>query len=223
MRLSHQSIVAKVVEELEQQILSGSLRPGARITEESLSKKWEVSRSSLREAFRILESQGYVDHSPRRGIKVAVITPRKVREVYQVRAALEGLTVQLAVEKNDPKVIGRLEKLHERMQRKVSQGDLKEYQKLNQQFHEIMIKASDNEFMIQTLTPINKLAKRLRAEVFVSPQGVEKSLLNHAALISAFKNGDSRQAGETRAQTVLEFGNMLESLLEEKIKMEQKS
>lgn len=221
MRLSHQSIVAKVVEELEQRILSGALQPGERITEESLSKQWEVSRSSLREAFRILESQGFVDHTPRRGIKVAVITPRKVREVYQVGAALEGLTVQLAVEKNDPKVIERLQKLQKRMQAKVSEGDIKEYQKLNQQFHEILIKASDNEFIIKTLTPINKLAKRLRAEVFVSPQGVEKSLLNHAVIISAFKNGNSKEAGETRAHTVLEFGKMLESLLDEKIKMEQ--
>lgn len=223
MGLSHQSIVAKVVEELEQRILKGELRPGQRITEESLSKSWEVSRSTLREAFRILESQGFVEHTPRRGIKVAVVTPRRVREVYQVRAALEGLMVRLAVENHDPRVVPRLEKLHQRMQGKAEEGDLKAFQKLNQQFHEMVIQASDNEFMVQTLTPINKLAQRLRAEVFATPQGVEQSLQNHAALISAFKSGDAQQAGEARAQTVLAFGQMLASLLREKMNQEQES
>ena len=223
MRLSHQSIVARVVEELEQSILRGDLRPEQRLTEESLSKRWEVSRTSIREAFRILESQGYVDHIPRRGVTVAVISPRKAREVYQVRAALEGLTVQLAVENHRPQVVERLERLHQRMQARVEKGDLKEYQKLNQQFHEIMINASENEYLIRTLTPINKMAKRLRAEVFVSPQGMEQSLHNHALIIRSFKKGDSKAAGEMRAQTVLKFGEMLASLLEEKMKMEQAS
>ncbi|MGD9125515.1 MAG: GntR family transcriptional regulator, partial [Desulfarculaceae bacterium] len=153
MGLTHKSIVERVVEELEGQILNGELEPGQRITEEGLSSKWKVSRSSLREAFRILESQGFVIHEPRRGVRVSVITPRTVREVYQVRAALEGLTLQLAVQENPPKIVDKLKSLHERMKSNVCKGDLAAYHKLNQQFHETFICASKNEYLIQTLTP----------------------------------------------------------------------
>jgi DNA-binding GntR family transcriptional regulator len=218
MGLTHKSIVERVVEELEGQILNGELEPGQRITEEGLSSKWKVSRSSLREAFRILESQGFVIHEPRRGVRVSVITPRTVREVYQVRAALEGLTLQLAVQENPPKIVDKLKSLHERMKSNVCKGDLAAYHKLNQQFHETFICASKNEYLIQTLTPINKLAKRFRAEVFISSRGVKKSLVNHAKIVEAFENGNPEAAGEMRKQTVLEFGKMLETLLEEKTK-----
>jgi DNA-binding GntR family transcriptional regulator len=223
MRLSHQSLVARVVEEMEQQILNGQLPPGQRITEESLSKQWEVSRSSLREAFRILESQGFVEHTPRRGVKVTEINPTTVREVYQVRAALEGLTVRLAVESKNSKVLAHLTKLHQRMQEKAAKGDRKQFQELNQQFHEVMIKASQNQYLIQTLTPINKMTMRLRAEVFISPQGMEQSLLNHAELLHSFTSGDAKAAGELRTETVLRFGEILATLLEEKMRLEQAS
>ena len=219
MQLTHKSIVETAVEELERQILNRELKPDQRITEESLIKKWKISRSSLREAFRILEGQGFVSREPRRGVRVTNITPQSLREIYQVRAALEGLTLQLAVEENDPMVVLKLKDFLKKMEGKTAKGDRKAFHKLNMQFHETLIRASKNEYLIKILSPINKLVERFRAELFIS-QGVEKSLANHTEIVLAFEIGDPEAAGEMRMRAVLEFGKRLEVLLEEKMEKE---
>jgi DNA-binding GntR family transcriptional regulator len=214
MPLEHKSIVEIVVEEMERQILNRELKPGQHITEESLTSKWKISRSSLREAFRILESQGFVTHEPRRGIRVSCITSHTVKEVYQVRAALEGLVLELAVQESADEVEDKLKNLNEKMKIQTEKGDLKAYHELNMKFHETLIHASRNEFLIKVLTPINKVAERFRAELFIS-QGVEKSLTNHEEIILAFENGDPKAAGEKRTKAILEFGEMVGAMFNE--------
>ena len=96
-RINQKSLAEHIVEDLEQKIIVGILQPGQRIIEEALCKTYGVSRSPVREAFHILESQGFVIREPRRGISVAEITPREAEEIYRIRASLEGLAMSLAV------------------------------------------------------------------------------------------------------------------------------
>lgn len=216
MSLKHKSVVERLVEELENRILKGQLKPGQKIPEEALCEEWEVSRASLREAFRILESQGFVVREPRRGVRVTLVTPEWVQEVYQVCASLESTATRLAVERQDPKVINKLRSLHKRMLSAHAKDDVKAYTRFNQEFHDTIIHGSGNEFLVQMLSPINKMTKRFRCEVLMVPGRIPKSLASHDHIISLFENKQAGEAEALRKATILKFGEEIISILEER-------
>ena len=98
-----------VSEEIRAMILSGRLKPGERLVEESLSAELGVSRVPVREALLALSAQGLVRIEPRRGATVAEITPKIVAELVEVRALLEGLNARLAAQRHDPEIVAQLE------------------------------------------------------------------------------------------------------------------
>lgn len=216
MSLKHKSIVERLVEELENRILKGQLEPGQKIPEEALCEEWQVSRASLREAFRILESQGFVVREPRRGVRVTVITPEWVREIYQVCASLESTATRLAVERQDPKVIKKLRSLHKRMLNAHAKNDVKGYTRLNQEFHDTIIQGSGNDFLVHMLSPINKMTKRFRCEVLTVPGRIPRSLASHEHIIGLFERNEAEEAESLRKETILKFGDEIISILKER-------
>jgi DNA-binding GntR family transcriptional regulator len=87
--LESQSLVELAVEHLRRDILSGRTDPGERLVEEQLTRRLGISRAPLREAMRLLAQQGLVEHIPRRGARVAILSDDDVRELYEVRDVLE--------------------------------------------------------------------------------------------------------------------------------------
>ncbi len=173
-----------MVEDLEGKIVSGELVPRQRITEEALAAEYGVSRSSLREAFRILESQGYIIHEPRKGVCVTSLTPELVRDVYEVRSVLEGLAMFLAVKNISSDQIKFMERINNEMNDASKEKNMIKYTNLNQQFHEKLIEASENDFLMATLTPINKMVKRIRAELFMEEETYKMSEFSHANILN---------------------------------------
>ncbi len=100
---------------LREAILSGELRPGERLLQEQLADQLRVSRIPLRDALRRLEAEGLVRIGPRRGAEVASLTPDDVREIYQIRIALEPKLMRRAVQALDEESIRRLVEMSERM------------------------------------------------------------------------------------------------------------
>jgi DNA-binding transcriptional regulator YhcF (GntR family) len=96
------SLVERAVNQLRYEILSGRAYPGERLIEEQLTRRLGVSRAPLREAFRQLAEQGLVEHIPRRGARVAMLSVRDVEELYMVRDALERHVVDTVLPITDP-------------------------------------------------------------------------------------------------------------------------
>jgi DNA-binding GntR family transcriptional regulator len=92
--LESYSLVELAVNRLSQEILSGRSDPGERLVEEQLTRRLGISRAPLREALRLLAQQGLVEHTPRRGARVATLSDADVRELYEVRDVLERHSVQ---------------------------------------------------------------------------------------------------------------------------------
>lgn len=90
------SLVELAVMRLSREILSGRSDPGERLVEEQLTRRLGISRAPLREALRLLAQQGLVEHIPRRGARVATLSDRDVRELYDVREVLERHAVRQA-------------------------------------------------------------------------------------------------------------------------------
>lgn len=202
--IKHQSLAEYIIKDLEDKIINGILKPGHRIIEEDLCKSFRVSQSPVREALRTLESQGLIKHEPRKGVTVTKLSPKEAEDVYRIRANLESLSTYLAVKNNDLRVLQKLKKIHTRMMKMVSDGEISTaYFNLNFKFHKTLVDASENQRLIKMVESFTKQVRRYRIEVLSVPGRVSASLKNHDAIIQSFEAGDAEKAEALRKATIL--------------------
>jgi DNA-binding GntR family transcriptional regulator len=96
-RLASSSLVELAVDQLRREILGGAFAPGDRLVEEQITRRFQISRAPLREALRLLAQQGLVEHLPRRGVRVATLSPTDVDELFELRDILEQHAVAKAL------------------------------------------------------------------------------------------------------------------------------
>jgi DNA-binding GntR family transcriptional regulator len=99
------SLVALAADSIRKQILAGELEPGERLIEERLTEELDISRPPLREAMRLLESEGLIVSKPRRGAFVATLTDQDVYEILTLRSALERMAFELGIPLSDPALL----------------------------------------------------------------------------------------------------------------------
>ena len=197
------SLTEHIVEDLEEKIITGTLKPGERIIEEDLCKTYGVSRSPVREAFRILESQGFIVSESRKGVSVMKISHEDIDNIYRIFAVLESLSAYQAVKKQNPQVLRRLKKLHARMIELAAQNKTRAYFKANLQFHETMINASENHRLIKILQTFTKLIQRYRLRLLSIPGRLPESLDSHEEIIRAFESGDAEGIEKMRREAIM--------------------
>lgn len=206
----HRSLVETIVENLETLIISGKIKPGERIIEQKLCEEFGVSRSPLREAFRILEKNGFLNSVARKGVSVTEISRKEGVDIYTLRANLESLAVYLAVKNRTPEFINEIKTLHNKMKKYVEKNDVKTYMKLNRDFHKAIIQASNNEKLIDQLEYFAKLSRRYRHVVFSSPGKLEESIIKHEILIESIERGDGDFAEKHRKEDILKNIELIE-------------
>ena len=202
--IKQKSLVEYIIQDLEDKINGGVLKPGERVVEETLCKTFGVSRSPVREALRILESQGYVEREPRKGVTVSSVTTKEIEDTYRIRANLESLAVYLSVKKQDLKVLQQLKKIHNKMIELAEEGKVSgAYFNLNLKFHKTLVDACDNKRLMQMIDTFVKQTKRYRAQILSIPGRIEASLKNHEMIIRSFEAGDADKAESLRKDTIL--------------------
>ncbi len=221
--IKHQSLVEQIVQGLEKKILEGTLKPGQRIIEGTLCKTLGVSRSPVREAFRILESKGFVTSEPRKGISVAKVTSQEAEDIYLIRASLESLATYLAVKKQNPKVIKKLKELHHQMGKVSVKTNINAYFNLNLKFHETLINACENNRLIELINNFDKQTRRYRLEAISVPGWVNASIKIHKAIIKSFETGDAEEAEQLRKRMILSQINRFSKQIEREAESEDRS
>ena len=201
--INHKSLTEYIFQDLENKIIGGALKPGQRIIEEELCRSFDVSRSPVREALRILESQGFLQREPRRGVSVTKITLKEAEDIYTIRARLDSLAVYLAIKNNKPGVVPKLKKLHEKMIAVAEQNNVNEYFKLNRNFHDTISQESDNQQLMKLLETFDKQTMRYRRMVVRTPGWMKDSIKNHTAIIQWFESGDLDNAEKNRRSAIL--------------------
>jgi len=197
------SLVTFISEDLEEKILKGTLKPGQRLIEAELCNAYGVSQTPLREALRILESQSYVTHEPRKGVFVTKVTIDDIEETYRIRANLESLATYLAVKKNNPEVLAILKKTHQQMIKVAAQKDVKAYIALNTKFHDTIINASQSKRLIQLLQTFVKQTERFRLDILQNHEMFKSSIDAHENVIRLFESGDAEKAEKLRKKSIL--------------------
>lgn len=196
---------------LRQAILKGELKPGERLMEIQLAQRLGVSRTPVREAIRKLELEGLVLMIPRKGAEVAEITEKSLRDVLEVRRALEELAVQLACEKITKEEIRELERVAKEFQQVVNSSDITEIAEVDVCFHDIIYTATDNQKLIQLLNNLREQMYRYRVE-YLKRDGVFPQLIaEHEAIIRHIENNEKEKATEVMCRHI---DNQVETVID---------
>lgn len=209
----HQTLREKILETIRDAILKGNMKPGERVSEPDLAERFGISRTPIREAFRQLESEGYLQVIPRKGAVVASLSERDIEEFYAIKIILEGFAARMAAENLTPKDIERLESINERLQQIAAEGDVKNFFRVHNEFHEVFIKAAGNEKLYEMITQLVMRFKRLRLASLSQPGRMEISVEEHRNMIQAFKNHDGDRADSlVRHTATIGAGVLIQSM-----------
>jgi DNA-binding GntR family transcriptional regulator len=141
----------KVVEQVRQEISTGKLRPNQRLVETEIAEKLGISRTPVREALRILETEGYLKRLPRGGLTVTDYSIDEIRNICEVREALESMALKLACERATDEQINHAVKIHERILEAIRQKDVDKFLELNTTFHNELLSGCGNEQLMSLI------------------------------------------------------------------------
>ena len=179
---------------LRQAILRGELKPGERLMEIQLANKLGVSRTPIREAIRKLELEGLVLMIPRKGAEVAEITEKSLRDVLEVRRALEELAVQLVCEKITQEQIEELKASAKEFQNTLKDGDITKIAEADVRFHDVIYMATDNQKLILLLNNLREQMYRYRMEYLKDRQSHSVLVREHEEILNALCARDAEKA-----------------------------
>lgn len=173
-----------VFESLREAIILGRLTPGERLMEIQLAEEMGVSRTPVREAIRKLELEGFVVMVPRKGAYVAGISVKDIVDVFEVRAAMEGLAAGLAAERITSDEMDHLERSLIKIN--VSSGDdIDAIVEGDVSFHDIIYSASRNQRLVQIITQLQEHLLRFRMTSLSQPGRTKIALDEHKAIVEA--------------------------------------
>ena len=192
-----------VFKTLRQAILKGELEPGERLMEIQLAERLGVSRTPIREAIRKLELEGLVIMIPRKGAEVADITEKSLRDVLEVRKALEELAVQLACEKITQEELEELEKAGENFKKVLEKSkDITEVAEADVRFHDVIYMATDNQKLIHLLNKLREQMYRYRVEYLKNPDVHEQLIQEHEEIVYHIKRREKVEATAVTCQHI---------------------
>ena len=183
---------------LREAILRGKLKPGERLMEIQLANKLGVSRTPVREAIRMLELEGLVTMVPRKGAAVAGITEKSMKDVLEVRRGMEELCVALACERMTEEGFAALESAALSFERAVAEErDVTALAKADEEFHDIIYLATDNDKLILLISQLREQMYRYRVEHVKDKERRQLIIREHREIVRALKARDPKLAKET--------------------------
>jgi DNA-binding GntR family transcriptional regulator len=196
-------------EQLEQDIVTGTLRPGERLDEQGLAARFGVSRTPIREALMQLATAGLVTLQPRRGAFVASLSLKEIIERFEVMAALEGACGALAARRIRDEERQELLEAHEACVREASGGSSDAYYYANERFHRILYAACHNAFLAEQARQLHERLKPYRRLQLRARSRVAGSLAEHQGIVDAILAGDGDKADQLLKGHILIQGERL--------------
>ena len=199
-------------ERLRALIVEGRLAPGTRLNERELSEQLGLSRTPLREAFRLLAAEGLLDQLPNRGVQVAALSREDVRQAFEVMAVLEGLAGELAAARVTTADLADLEALQGELEQAHARRDLPGYYRVNRAIHDRVQAVAGNGLLGRTCETINARLHALRFRSNLNDAKWARAVAEHRAMLDALA---ARDAGGLRHLLVRHLHAKLQAVLEE--------
>ena len=189
----------RIYETLRAEVISGQRKPGELLNEAELARSWGVSRSPIREALRQLEQHDLVRWAPRRGATVTRLTVAGLRDIYEVREALETLSAGLAAERGSPADLTKMRDLATDIKQTQDQGDYMRAIMLDDEFHRLMASSTRNRMLEAHSGRVLDRVIMARMMVREEPGRAQEIVHEHQAILDALGQHDPKKAADQAA------------------------
>jgi len=196
-------------EKLEGAIAAGHLEPGSRLDEQEIAQRFGVSRTPVREAFRLMAANNLVELRGRQGATVRSIKAQDLIEMFQVMAELEGLCARLAARRVSRSWGEEISEIHQRLVAAGKTGDIDEFYNINQEFHEAIYEASRNAYLAERTRKLRNQVAAYRRRVTHMPNRIADTIREHEAIMQAILAHDPERAHSTMRDHVNLLGDNL--------------
>lgn len=179
-----------VAHQLREMITEGALSPGAKMNERALCDQLGVSRTPLREAFRLLAAEGLVQLQPNRGAQVVALSEQDVRESFEVIGALEAIAGQAACLRATDAEIAEIRALTFEMMASHARQDLPAYYRANRQIHDCISQAGHNSLLTRLYETQNLRIQHLRFQSNENREKWDQAMHEHKEMVEALTARD---------------------------------
>ena len=201
----------EVADRLRALITEGQIAPGERLNERVLCERLGVSRTPLREAFKVLAAERLIELSPNRGARVVELSAGDVAHLFEVMATLEGLSGELAAARRTEDELREIRALHFEMLAAHARRDLPAYYRQNLAIHEAISRCARNPVLAETYDAINTRIQALRFRSNFNQDKWDAAVLEHEAMLEAL---GSRDGQRLRALLETHLRNKRDAVLE---------
>jgi len=204
--LTPRALYQEVAELLRQRIFNRELEPGSWIDELKLAEEYGISRTPLREALKVLATEGLVTMKVRRGAYVTEVSERDLADVYHLLALLESDAAGVVATEATTAQLKELQNLHRELEKSVGQRE--KFFELNEAFHMRLLAIADNRWRDQMVADLRKVMKLNRHNSLLKNGRIEESLAEHQVIMAALL---ARNAQASVAAMQKHFSNGLEA------------
>jgi DNA-binding GntR family transcriptional regulator len=193
MNLTNRPLYHDVAERLRAQIFAHTLAPGSWLDEQSLAVEFGISRTPMREAIKVLASEGLVTMKPRRGAYVTEVERQDVEQIFAVIAELEGFAAKEVAIKASEAQLNQLDNLHLKLEKAAADRDVERFFEINVQFHELIMDIAGNRWMNDVIADLRKVLKLQRRDSLSRAGRLQNALNEHRKILNALikRDGDA--------------------------------
>jgi len=193
-KLKNRPLYEDVADGLREQIFSKQIAPGSWLDEQSLAKQFGISRTPMREAIKVLASEGLITIKIRRGAYVTEVNRGDLEQIYTVLSLLESQAVKEVAIKASEDELNLLDHLHHRLEKAAADRDIEQFFEINSKFHELIQEIAGNRWMNGVIDDLRKVLKLHRRESLTSTGRIQNSLMEHREILKAILKRDQLAA-----------------------------
>ncbi len=212
-QLKRSSLHDEVVSEVRLMILEGELPPGSRVPELELCEHFGVSRTPLREALKVLASEGLIKLLPNRGSLVSEVRADEIEAIFELMEAMERLAGQLIVSRVTDEEIAELEARHQEMLKHYRNADRPRYFRTNQEIHNHIVRLSGNPILAENYESFSRKIMRARSLANLVKLRWDESVEEHEGIMEALRRRDSTVLADLMAEHCVRTGRVVVTLL----------
>lgn len=187
----------RVGERLREEILSGVFSPGTHLKIAELSKRYGLSQMPVREALQTLQGEGLIIIEANRGAKVRTVNERFIRNIYDVRAAIDVMLVRRCIERIETGDVFRLFSIETRFENAVTSGRIDRMLRINENLHQAIYRVADNPEAFASVERYWGLIRSLRMRYEYGPKRISTIVSEHRQLLHSIEARDFAQAERT--------------------------
>lgn len=192
--VNKKSLESQVAHNLREMIRHGVLLKGQKIREAELCDKMDVSRTPVREALRVLKSEGLIELVPHKGAYVSEPPIEKINDMFCVMTMLECKVSKLAITKMTPAAVKKIEALHFRLEKNFEKNNIEGYLQVNSEFHRFIQKLAGNEVLSEIIDSLRDKIMLYRAQQLHQKGRFKESIQEHRQILEAFQAKDVQRA-----------------------------